>query len=77
MKKSIHIVPNPNGGWDVKRAGTSEAISHHRTQTAADRAGRPIARREKTELVTHKQNGQIRDTDSFGPDPNPPIDKKH
>jgi len=27
--------------------------------------------------VTHRPNGQIRDKDSYGPDPCPPRDTKH
>lgn len=77
-KKNIHIVPNkPKGGWDVKREGSKQPISHHRTQKAADEKGRPIARKDKVEIVTHGRDGRIRDKDSFGNDPNPPKDKKH
>ncbi len=27
--KTHHVVPNPNGGWDVKRGSSSCASSHH------------------------------------------------
>jgi hypothetical protein len=30
--KTHHLVPNPNGGWDVKRGGGSRASSHHDTK---------------------------------------------
>ena len=75
-KKNIHIVPTDTG-WAVKREGQKQPISQHRTQENADKAGRPIARREGVEIVTHRPDGQIRDKDSFGRDPNPPRDKKH
>ena len=75
-KRNIHIVPNGNG-WAVKREGQKQPISQHRSQENADKAGRPIARREGVEIVTHRPNGQIRDTDSFGRDTDPPKDKKH
>ena len=39
--------------------------------------GRSQAQRERTELVIHRPNGQIRDSDSYGSDPFPPRDKKH
>jgi hypothetical protein len=29
------------------------------------------------ELVIHKKDGTIADSDSYGNDPNPPKDKKH
>jgi hypothetical protein len=75
-KKNIHIVP-ADSGWAVKREGQSQPLSQHRTQQNADKAGRPIARRDGVELVTHGRDGKIRDSDSFGPDPHPPIDHKH
>lgn len=75
-KKNIHIVPSGNG-WAVKQAGRGTPLSNHRTQAAAAAAGRTVARRTASELVTHRPNGQIRDSDSYGNDPNPPRDKKH
>lgn len=75
-KKNIHITPKGKQ-WQVKRAGSNKPISTHRTQSAADKAGRPIARKDKVELITHNTKGRIRDKDSFGNDPNPPKDTKH
>ncbi len=75
-KKNIHIVPK-DGGWEVKREGSKSPVSKHRTQAAADKKARPMARRDRVELVTHGRDGKIRDKDSFGNDPNPPKDKKH
>ena len=76
MSKRIHVVPG-NGGWAVKREGSSSPISQHRTQEKAINAGRPIARREETELVTHRRDGRIRDSDSFGSESAASKDKKH
>lgn len=76
MKKNVHVVPSGNG-WAVKQEGRSTPLSNHRTQQAAEDAGRPVAKRNQSELVTHRPNGQIRDKDSFGGDPCPPRDKKH
>jgi uncharacterized protein YdaT len=76
MKTRVHVVPHEDG-WAVKREGAERASSVHPTQKEALDAGRPIAQREKTELVTHGTDGKIRDSDSFGNDPRPPIDRKH
>lgn len=76
-KKSVHVVPRTEGGWAVKSAGQNRAVSTHRTQSAAIEAGRKIAIQKQTELVTHGRDGRIRDSDSFGNDPIPPVDKKH
>ncbi len=75
MAKNIHIVPNGNR-WQVKPEG-SGAISNHRTQGNAINNGKPIAERNRSELIIHRPNGTIRDKDSFGKDPHPPKDRKH
>jgi hypothetical protein len=75
-KRNVHVVPSGNG-WAVKQAGRPSPLSNHRTQSAAENAARPVARRNESELVIHRPNGQIRDSDSYGNDPNPPSDQKH
>lgn len=75
-RKNVHVVPSGNG-WAVKQEGRQSPISNHRTQSAAENAARPVARRNESELVIHRANGQIRDSDSYGRDPNPPTDRKH
>lgn len=74
-KKDVHVVPDGKG-WAVKPEG-GKALSKHRTQKAASDAGRKVAKKNQSELVIHRPNGQIRDKDSFGNDPCPPKDTKH
>lgn len=74
-KKDIHVVPHPEG-WAAKREGAGRAIGVYDTQREALDAARPIAQRDKVELVTHGRKGQIRDSDSYGKDPFPPRDKR-
>jgi len=69
--KNQHVVPHQNG-WAVKGEGNSRASSVHNTQQQAIDAGREIARNQKSELVIHRPNGQIRDKDSHGHDGFPP-----
>ena len=76
-KKNVHVAPHPDGGWQVKKEGTSRASSRHSTQSDAEKKARGMAKREKSELVIHGKDGKIRDKDSYGPDPNPPKDRKH
>lgn len=73
-KVDVHVVPH-SSGWAVKQSGNSRASSVHDTQRQAQEAGREIAKRNQSELVTHGRDGRIRDSDSFGPDPHPPIDR--
>ncbi|WP_414054311.1 DUF2188 domain-containing protein [Macrococcus equi] len=67
--KNQHVVPNPNGGWDVKGEGNTNATSHHETQAEAIDAAKTIAQNQKSELLIHGKDGQIRKRDSFGNDP--------
>lgn len=74
--KRIHVVPHSDG-WAPRREGADRVSSIHSTQQAAIDAARQTARREHGEVIIHRQNGQIRDSDSYGNDPNPPKDRKH
>lgn len=71
MSKNQHVVPH-NGAWAVRGAGNSRVTSHHDTQADAAKAARDIAIHQKSEVVIHRPNGQIRDRDSYGNDPYPP-----
>jgi hypothetical protein len=69
---SHHVVPNPNGGWDVKKGGAERASGHFdRKQEAVDK-GRIISRNQGTEFVIHGQDGRIQQKDSHGNDDFPP-----
>ena len=71
-KDSHHVVPNPDGGWDVKRSGSQRASSHSdRKQDAVD-AGREISINQGTEFFIHGKDGEIQSRDSHGNDPFPP-----
>ncbi len=75
-KKNVHVVPNPNGGWDVKREGEKYPLGHRDTQQAAIETGRNSAKNNHAELVIHGRDGKIRDKDSYGHDPFPPRDSR-
>ena len=73
------VVPNPDGGWDVKAPGASKASAHKGTQTeAVDRAREIVRNRGGGEVRIHGRDGQIRDSDTIPPgnDPFPPRDTK-
>ena len=77
MSKNIHVTHRKDGSWAVIGEGDDRASSIHDTQRDAIDAGRPIAERNRSELVIHNRDNRIRDKDSYGPDPFPPRDKKH
>ncbi len=76
-KRDYHVTPHVGGGWQVRREGAERASSVHDTQREALDRGRELARQERVELVIHRRDGQIRDSDSYGNDPNPPRDQQH
>jgi hypothetical protein len=74
-----HVVPNPTGGWDVVAPGASRASAHVDTQAdGIDRAREIVGNSGGGEVVIHRPNGQIRDSDTVSPgnDPNPPRDRR-
>jgi len=75
-KKDIHVVPHKQG-WATRKEGASRAGVVTPTQKQAIDKARDQARRDKVEVVIHRKDGRIRDSDSYGNDPNPPKDKKH
>lgn len=74
-----HVVPNPDGGWDVKAPNADRASSHHGTQAdAIDRAREIVANAGGGEVRIHGTDGRIRDSDTVRPgrDPFPPRDTR-
>jgi hypothetical protein len=79
MGRGRDVVPNPEGGWDVKKPGAGRASTHHDTQHEAIDRGRQIVHGDGGgELRIHGRDGRIRDSDTIPPgnDPNPPRDTK-
>jgi uncharacterized protein YdaT len=75
-KRDYHVVPHGDH-WAVQREGGKRSSSVHNTQRDAIDSGRSLARQAKTEIVIHRRDGSIRDSDSYGRDPYPPKDRKH
>lgn len=75
-KKSHHVVPNPDGGWNVKKGGATRASKHFNTKSQAISYGRKVSQNQRSEFVIHKRDGTIQRKDSHGNDPLPPRDTK-
>ena len=76
-----HIVPKPKNKkpWAVKKTGSNRVSSYDTTQAEAIKRGREIVHNAGGgELVIHRLNGRIRDSDTIAPgnDPFPPRDTK-
>jgi Uncharacterized protein conserved in bacteria (DUF2188) len=76
-KQDIHVVPHKDLGWATRKEGASRVGSTHTTQNAAINQAVKQAKNDGLEVVIHRRDGTIRDSDSYGNDPNPPKDKKH
>jgi len=75
-RKTHHVVPNPNGGWDVKKGGACRSSGHFDLKTEAEARARDISINQGTELIIHNRDGRIARCDSHGNDPCPPRDQR-
>ncbi|MGB2781435.1 MAG: DUF2188 domain-containing protein [Phycisphaerae bacterium] len=76
MSKDQHVVPRDDG-WAVRGEGNTRDTSRHGTQGDAIERAREIAQHQRGEVVIHRPDGRIRDSDSYGQDPCPPKDRRH
>lgn len=72
MSKNQHVLPHPDGGWQVKGEGNGRATARTDTQKEAIDIAREISRNQGSELIIHRPDGRIREKDSHGKDPYPP-----
>ena len=77
MGKEIHVVSNPDGGWDVKRPNADRASKHFETKKEAMDWGRNLTKKEGAELIPYGKDGKIQNPNSYGNDYCPPKDRKH
>lgn len=66
-KDEVHVTPAKDG-WDVKRSGAKRASSTHDTKKEAIDAGRELAKKDKTSMRIHKEDGTIQEERSYGND---------
>lgn len=81
-RRNVHVVPS--GKSKSKRttfvarvAGDASPLTEPTTQTQAIAAAIPEARTRRSEVVIHRADGRIRDTDSYGNDSSQVKDTKH
>ena len=73
-----HVTRRPDGDWQVKKPHASRASAVEPTQNAAIGRAREILENDGGgELVIHRLDGRIRDSDTIPPahDPFPPRDR--
>jgi hypothetical protein len=75
-----HVTQRPDGQWADTAEGAQRAGGLYPTQGAAEAASKERLQNHPGggEVVIHRPNGQIRDSDTINrPDPNPPRDTRH
>ena len=71
-----HVVPNPDGGWDVTKPDSTRASAHTDTQAAAQARAREIIHNAGGgEMLTHGKDGTIRAKDTIKPGNDPRSSK--
>jgi hypothetical protein len=71
QRRNQHVVPHGDK-WAIKSEGGKRATSIYDTQGEAAGRARNIAHRQKSELLIHGRDGEIRSRDSYGHDPYQP-----
>ena len=71
MGKNQHVVKT-HDGWGVRGENNTRNTQNFDTQRAAINRAREIAINQKSELLIHGRDGQIRDKHRYGNDPYPP-----
>lgn len=69
------VIPDPKGGWNVKKPHAERASVHSDTKTDAIGKAREIFREEGAECIIHGKDGKIQSPNSYGKDPCPPKDR--
>lgn len=77
-RKRIHVVPD-GSRWKAEWEGVDRASATGATQAEMEQRAKEIALGAGgAEVVVHRPDGSIRDSDTIGrPDPFPPRDTKH
>lgn len=57
MAVTVHVHPDPRGGWVVKRDGSGKDAGHFQSRGEAENRGRELARELSAELAVHYLDG--------------------
>ena len=70
-KNQYHVSKNITGGWKATKGG--QVLSTHNTQEQAIEYAKYNAQLTRGEVVVHGKDGKIREKNSYGNDPFPPL----
>lgn len=71
-RKTTHVVPDGDGGWNVRQGGASRVSRHFDIKAEAEQYGRQVSQNIGSEFLIHGRDGKIQSSDSHGGDPHPP-----
>ena len=54
-----HVLPNPDGSWDIKKEGGKRSSGHFLTKWEAIKKAVEIGEKQGSNVVIHSQTGQI------------------
>ena len=57
---NIHVIPNDTRDWVVKEEGTDRELGHYPTQADAEAVGLALARKRRSDVLVHGQDGKAR-----------------
>ncbi len=73
-RKTYHVTPCIEGGWEVKAQGHPKAVSAHTTKDEAVAKAKGLAKDEEpSQVIVHKQDGTFQTEYTYGDDPHPPA----
>lgn len=67
-KKDQHVIPHPDGGWQVKGSGNSRATKKVQTQKDGIKIARNIAKNQGSKVIVHRSDGSIQEEGIVQPD---------
>jgi len=65
-RKTVHITPNSNNEWNVKRGGVHKTSIYTGTKANAIKMGYVMSKCAGCEIIVHGENGQIQHPNGHG-----------
>ena len=67
MRRSQHVVPGPNGGWNAVSSGVTKARKHFKDQNSAMAFARRVSKAEGVDLYVHPPDGTVQHKHRYSP----------
>ena len=59
MAKTVHMVPDPQGGWIIKSLGAGQDAGHFTSRGEAENFGRELSRQMNADFEVHHLAGTV------------------